>query len=115
MVGDAKKPRSPFVVPRPWSLRSLEAPDRLLTRRLEPQGPCLPAGPPELLLRLGREEAAVHIGNVPHNRWFMQPFFEALRDSGTSAVTGHRAGWIPVDLRRSHDRWYTSSVPSRRP
>ena len=45
-----------------------------LTRRLEPQGPCLPAGPPELLLRLCREEAAVHVRKLPHNTELMQVF-----------------------------------------
>src|SRR4029077_18384958 len=39
----------------------------------EPQGPCLPAGPPELLLRfLG--EVAVHSGNLTHIPESMQPF-----------------------------------------
>ena len=37
------------------------------TRRLEPQGPCLPAGPPELLLGLVREGAAVHAAILTHN------------------------------------------------
>ncbi len=44
----------------PRSLRSLEAPGRRLCAPSEPQGPCLPAGPPELLLRLGREEVPAH-------------------------------------------------------
>jgi len=44
----------------PRSLRSLEAPGRRLRAPSEPQGPCLPAGPPELLLRLGREEVPAH-------------------------------------------------------
>src|SRR4051812_28193448 len=77
MAGDTKKPRSPFVVPRPLEPPFPGGPGSSIDAPLEPQGPCLPAGPPELLLRLGREEAAVHIGNVPHNRWFMQPFSAA--------------------------------------
>src|SRR4051812_35391204 len=63
-VRDMKKPRSPSWCRGPWSLRSLEAPVRRWTRRLEPQGPCLPAGPPELLLGLLREGAAVLLPNL---------------------------------------------------
>ena len=40
----------------------------------EPQGPCLPAGPPELLLGLVREGAAVHAASVTHNARLMQTF-----------------------------------------
>ena len=58
----------------PRSLRSLEAPGRRLRAPSEPQGPCLPAGPPELLLRLGREEVPAHLADLTRVRRFTQPF-----------------------------------------
>ena len=56
----------------PWSLRS-RRPRFVVCAPSEPQGPCLPAGPPELLLRLGREGAA-HGASLTHNRCPLQPF-----------------------------------------
>ncbi len=56
------------VVPRPLEPPFPGGPgSSCRTRRLEPQGPCLPAGPPELLLGLVREGAAVHAAILTHN------------------------------------------------
>ncbi len=63
--GRHEKAAVTVVVPRP-----LESPfpggpgSSCRTRRLEPQGPCLPAGPPELLLRLLGEGVAVHVRTI---------------------------------------------------
>ncbi len=56
-----KKTAVTVVVPRPLEPPFPGGPgSSCRTRRLEPQGPCLPAGPPELLLGVVREGAAVH-------------------------------------------------------
>ena len=74
-----KRPRSPSWCRGPWSLRSLEAPVRRLDAPSEPQGPCLPAGPPELLLGLVREGAAVHAAILTHYGRLMQTFIRPGR------------------------------------
>src|SRR4051812_26292067 len=86
-VRDMKKPRSPSWCRGPWSLRSLEAPVRRWTRRLEPQGPCLPAGPPELLLGLLREGAAVHAANLSHKTHELQDLFFSDGRAGRGAAS----------------------------
>src|SRR5207249_11639743 len=49
----------------PWSLRARRLLfGRSLARRSEPQGPCLPAGPPELLLGLVGQEDAAHVNTL---------------------------------------------------
>ena len=83
-----------IVVPRPLEPPFPGGPDPSLTCRSEPQGPCLPAGPPELLLGLLREETAVHAASLAHFDWLMQAFRIALR---------------PASMR-----WYTSAVPRHR-
>src|SRR6185295_12117337 len=55
--------------PRPLEPPCPEAPvGRVACAPSEPQGPCLPAGPPELLLRLVGEEDAAHMHTL-HARW----------------------------------------------
>ena len=62
-----KRPRSPWVSAAPGasvpggSVGACRAPS-------EPQGPCLPAGPPELLLRLVGEKEAAHVHTM-HLDW----------------------------------------------
>ena len=83
------------VVPRPLEPPFPGGPgSSCRTRRLEPQGPCLPAGPPELLLGLVREGAAVHAAIITHSGWKMQP---------------PSANLHPVVMG-----WYTSPVPRHR-
>ena len=57
----------------PWRPRSV-----VVARRSALQGPCLPAGPPELLLHLAGEDWAVHDENHTHRTDSMQPFLSAL-------------------------------------
>ena len=69
----------------------------------EPQGPCLPAGPPELLLRLFREEAAVHRAIIRiSQRCVMQACRSRGRACGTCARRGgdtHRRCPVSVTVR----------------
>ena len=98
---DIEKPRSPSWCRGPWSLRSLEAPVRRRTRRSEPQGPCLPAGPPELLLRVTREGTAVHVRDYTHSPRFHATI--SARACSDAAAVIHIAG--------AHD----APVPRARP
>ncbi len=95
-VQGMKKPRSPSWCRGPWSLRSLEAPVRRVDAPSEPQGPCLPAGPPELLLGLFREDSAVHIEIVAHNVELMQTFPRGERAIGARDPLGRRLGLRPA-------------------
>ena len=45
----------------PWSLRARRLLPAFARAPSEPQGPCLPAGPPELLLGLVGQEVTVHV------------------------------------------------------
>src|SRR6187399_894294 len=94
-----KKPRSPSWCRGPWSLRSLEARFVVVDAPSVPQGPCLPAGPPELLLGLVREDSAVHIGIVAHNVPMMQTFLSRLRPTPPSDT--HRRCPIAVTDREA--------------
>ena len=86
---DKQKAAVTVVVPRP-----LESPfpggpgSSCRTRRLEPQGPCLPAGPPELLLRLLGEGVAVHVRTIRIFRTSCNHFLPGLR--GLSRGGTHR-------------------------
>ena len=74
------KNRGHHLVPRPLEPPFPGGSGRpVRTRRSALQGPCLPAGPPELLLRLGGEALAVHAGYLAHNEWTMQPGMVASR------------------------------------
>src|SRR5258706_5614065 len=93
-VRDTKN-RGHRVVPRPLEPPFPGGPDSSsATRRSVPQGPCLPAGPPELLLGLFREGSAVHAASITHLDWMMQVF--------------------PRNLRHASVRWYISAVPRHR-
>ena len=92
------------VVPRPLEPPFPGGPgSSCRTRRLEPQGPCLPAGPPELLLGLVREGSAVHAANHTHNGRVMQPLLGAC--GGRPRVVDDRR----LPLRR----WSRSHGPHR--
>ena len=82
------------MVPRPLEPPFPGGPGSSLDAPLEPQGPCLPAGPPELLLRVVREETAVHVRDYTHNREVMQRFVdEFLRASPPGARPVIRPRW----------------------
>ena len=90
----------------PWRPRSR----RRQCAPSEPQGPCLPAGPPELLLGLVREEAAVHAASLTHIEVVDASIsWSALRDrpvgGGTHRacpVTGASSAMVPPPAARGH-------------
>ena len=105
-----ERPRSPSWCRGPWSLRSLEAPVRRRTRRSEPQGPCLPAGPPELLLRVTREGTAVHVRDYTHSPRSMQPFPLGLQ---RAAAVIHIAGAHDVPVPRARPARFAAATAVR--
>src|SRR4029077_1950150 len=59
--GRITKPRSPDGVRGPGSLQPGGSSRLVACAPSEPRGPCLPAGPPELLLRLVGQDDAAHV------------------------------------------------------
>src|SRR5205814_4783012 len=59
----------------PWSLRARRLLSVFACAPSEPQGPCLPAGPPELLLGLVGHEETVHMNTLQSGSGTCNPNF----------------------------------------
>ena len=73
VVTDESKGRGHRGVRGPWSLRARRLDVGACCAPSEPLGPCLPAGPPELLLRLVGEKEAAHVHTMHLRLEFLQP------------------------------------------
>ena len=102
VVADESKGRGHRSVRGPWSLRARRLDVGACCAPSEPLGPCLPAGPPELLLRLVGEKEAAHVHTM-HLHW-----------NTCNPLRGLPFGAVPGEAKRGLPRM-ANPVDSRGP